>query len=50
MKKRQQFEKAKKRLSSKKAIYKGGLASTAGKYEGEKSGIASRVIKSVKLS
>jgi U3 small nucleolar RNA-associated protein 3 len=49
VKKRQRFEKAQKRMSSKKATYKGGLAETGGRYEGEKSGISSRVIKSVKL-
>ncbi|KAL6308424.1 Sas10 C-terminal domain-containing protein [Sparassis latifolia] len=47
VKKRQKYEKAKKKLASQKAIYKGGLRET-GKYEGEKSGI-SRVIKSVRL-
>ncbi|KAK7690394.1 hypothetical protein QCA50_007052 [Cerrena zonata] len=48
VKKRQRYEKAKKKVSSQKAVYKGGLAAT-GKYEGEKTGI-SKVIKSVRLS
>lgn len=48
VKKRQRYEKAKKKVSSQKAVYKGGLAAT-GKYEGEKSGI-SKVTKSVRLS
>ncbi|KAI0084824.1 Sas10 C-terminal domain-containing protein [Irpex rosettiformis] len=48
VKKRQRYEKAKKKVSSQKAVYKGGLAAT-GKYEGEKSGI-SKVIKGVRLS
>lgn len=47
VKKRQKFEKAKKKISSQKAIYKGGLAET-GRYDGEKSGI-SKVVKSVRL-
>ena len=48
VKKRQRYEKAKKKVSSQKAVYKGGLATT-GKYEGEKSGIT-KVIKGVRLS
>lgn len=48
VKKRQKYEKAKRKLSSQKAVYKGGLASSAGRYEGEKSGI-SKVVKSIKL-
>lgn len=47
VKKRQRYEKAKKKVSSQKAVYKGGLAAT-GRYDGEKSGI-SKVIKSVRL-
>ncbi|KAG6830686.1 hypothetical protein H0H92_015162 [Tricholoma furcatifolium] len=47
VKKRLKFEKAKKKLSSQKAVFKGGLAET-GRYDGEKSGI-SKVIKSVRL-
>lgn len=48
VKKRQKYEKAKKKLASQKPVYKGGLAEMGGRYEGEKSGI-SKVIKSVKL-
>lgn len=47
VKKRQRYEKAKKKVSSQKAVYKGGLAAT-GRYDGEKSGI-SKVVKSVRL-
>ncbi|KAF8073806.1 Sas10 C-terminal domain-containing protein [Lyophyllum atratum] len=47
VKKRLKFDKAKKKLSSQKAVYKGGLADT-GRYDGEKSGI-SKVVKSVRL-
>jgi len=45
VKKRERFEKAKKRLASQKAIYKGGDSS---QYGGEQTGI-SRVVKSVKF-
>lgn len=48
VKKRQKYEKAKKKIASQKAVYKGGLLQTGGRYEGEKSGI-SKVVKSVKL-
>ena len=47
VKKRQKFEKAKKKVNSQKAVYKGGIGNTAN-YEGEKSGI-SKVIKGVRL-
>ncbi|KZT64929.1 hypothetical protein DAEQUDRAFT_677736 [Daedalea quercina L-15889] len=47
VKKRQKYEKAKKKVSSQKAVYKGGISDT-GRYDGEKSGI-SRVVKSVRL-
>ncbi|TFK73580.1 hypothetical protein BDN72DRAFT_814143 [Pluteus cervinus] len=47
VKKRQKFEKAKKKVSSQKAVYKGGLAES-GHYGGESSGI-SKVVKSVRL-
>lgn len=47
VKKRQKYEKAKKKVSSQKAVYKGGIGDT-GRYDGEKSGI-SRVVKSVRL-
>ena len=46
MKKRQKFEKAKKKVASQKAVYKGGMDTT--RYEGERSGI-SKVVKSVRL-
>ncbi|TRM63969.1 Sas10 C-terminal domain-containing protein [Schizophyllum amplum] len=49
VKKRQKFEKAQRKVASQRAVYKGGLAATGGRYEGEKSGI-SKVVKSVKLS
>lgn len=48
VKKRQKYEKAKKKESSRKAIYKGGLAATGGRYDGEKSGI-SKVVKGIRL-
>ncbi|EJC98864.1 uncharacterized protein FOMMEDRAFT_170690 [Fomitiporia mediterranea MF3/22] len=51
VKKRQKFEKAKKKLASQKAIYKGGVeggGGRGGRYDGETSGI-SKVVKSVKL-
>ena len=48
VKKRQKYDQAKKKLSSQKAIYKGGVSETKGAYGGEKSGI-SKVIKSVRL-
>ncbi|CCM05929.1 uncharacterized protein FIBRA_08168 [Fibroporia radiculosa] len=47
VKKRQRFEKAKKKMASQKAVYKDGVGNK-GVYEGEKSGI-SKVIKSVRL-
>ncbi|KAL5512808.1 hypothetical protein ACEPAG_3074 [Sanghuangporus baumii] len=47
VKKRQKFEKAKKKLASQKAVYKGGIGDPA-KYGGETSGI-SKVVKSVRL-
>lgn len=48
VKKRQKFEKAKKKLASQKATYKGGLSAMGGKYSGESTGI-SKVVKSVPL-
>jgi U3 small nucleolar RNA-associated protein 3 len=48
VKKRQKFEKAKKKLSSQKPVYKGGLSESGGRYDGEKSGI-SKVVKSVQI-
>lgn len=47
VKKRQKFEKAKKKVSSQKAVYKGGIGDPAN-YEGERSGI-SKVVKAVRL-
>ncbi|KAG6895790.1 hypothetical protein C0992_012577, partial [Termitomyces sp. T32_za158] len=47
VKKRLKFEKAKKKLSSQKAVYKGGI-SESGRYDGERSGI-SKVVKSIRL-
>ncbi|KAF8208837.1 Sas10 C-terminal domain-containing protein [Mycena galopus ATCC 62051] len=47
VKKREKFRKANMKMSSQKAVYKGGLAAT-GRYEGEKSGI-SKVVKSIPL-
>lgn len=47
VKKRQKYEQAKKRVSSQRAVYKGGIGD-ASKYTGEQSGI-SKVIKSVRL-
>ncbi|KAG9227506.1 something about silencing protein 10 [Pleurotus ostreatus] len=49
VKKRQKFEKAKKKIASQKAVYKGGLDASGGRYEGERSGI-SKVVKSIRLS
>ena len=49
VKKRMRFEKAQRKVASQRAVYKGGLSATGGRYEGEKSGI-SKVVKSVKLS
>jgi U3 small nucleolar RNA-associated protein 3 len=40
------FDKAKKKLASQKAVYRGGV--DASKYEGERSGI-SKVVKGVRL-
>jgi U3 small nucleolar RNA-associated protein 3 len=47
VKKRQKFEKAKKKVASQKAVYKGGIGD-AGQYGGERFGI-SKVVKSVHL-
>lgn len=47
VKKRQKFEKAKKKVSSQKAVYKGGIGDAAN-YGGEKSGI-SKIVKAVRL-
>ncbi|KAK7056705.1 something about silencing protein 10 [Paramarasmius palmivorus] len=48
VKKRQKFEKAKKKVASQKAVYKGGISETGGRYDGERSGIT-KVVKSVRL-
>ncbi|KAG8826809.1 hypothetical protein FRC19_007377 [Serendipita sp. 401] len=49
VKKRMKFEQAKKKVRSQKAVFKGGLASTGGRYDGESSGISTKVVKSVRL-
>ncbi|KAJ8463707.1 hypothetical protein ONZ51_g10079 [Trametes cubensis] len=46
VKKRQKYEKAKKKVASQKAVYKGGVDAT--RYSGEKTGI-SQTVKSVRL-
>ncbi|KAG8910952.1 hypothetical protein FRC00_007267, partial [Tulasnella sp. 408] len=50
VKKRQQYEKAKKKLASSKPVYKGGLNALGGQYEGELTGINPKLIKSVKFN
>ena len=40
VKKRQRYEQAKKKVSSQKAVFKGGLAGSKGVYEGEHSGVS----------
>ncbi|KAI0826750.1 Sas10 C-terminal domain-containing protein [Trametes gibbosa] len=47
VKKRQKYEKAKKKVASQKAVYKGGM--DAGRYTGEKTGI-SQTSKGIRLS
>ncbi|KDQ21628.1 hypothetical protein BOTBODRAFT_208901 [Botryobasidium botryosum FD-172 SS1] len=49
VKKKLRYEKAKRTISSQKSVFKGGLESTGGRYDGEKSGINARVVKSVKF-
>lgn len=52
VKKKMQYAKAQKKLGSRQAVFKGGAevaAAREGKYEGEKSGISGKVVKSVKL-
>ncbi|CAE6529450.1 unnamed protein product [Rhizoctonia solani] len=52
VKKKMQYAKAQKKLRSKQAVFKGGAevaAAREGRYEGEKSGISGRVVKSIKL-
>ncbi|WWC88405.1 uncharacterized protein L201_003316 [Kwoniella dendrophila CBS 6074] len=48
VKKRQQYEKAQKKLSSQRSVYKGGENAYGSQYKGEKTGI-SKVIKSRKF-
>ena len=53
VKKRLNYEKAKKKVASMKSIYKAdqaGTARTATGYTGEKSGISNKVVKSRKIS
>ncbi|KAH7885360.1 Sas10 C-terminal domain-containing protein [Phlebopus sp. FC_14] len=47
VKKRQKYDQAKKKVSSQKAVYKGGIGDVS-KYSGEQSGI-SKVVKSIRL-
>ncbi|KAF8349315.1 Sas10 C-terminal domain-containing protein [Amanita rubescens] len=49
VRKREKYEKAKKKVASQKATFKGGLSGSGGYYEGEKSGI-SKVVKGVRLA
>ncbi|KAG8763696.1 hypothetical protein FRC11_013930 [Ceratobasidium sp. 423] len=52
VKKKMQYAKAQKKLRSRQADFKGGAevaAAREGRYEGEKSGISGRVVKSIKL-
>ncbi|KDN34619.1 hypothetical protein RSAG8_12281, partial [Rhizoctonia solani AG-8 WAC10335] len=52
VKKKMQYAKAQKKLQSRQAVFKGGAevaAAREGRYEGEKSGISGRVVKSIKL-
>ncbi|WVR06580.1 hypothetical protein IAU60_003612 [Kwoniella sp. DSM 27419] len=48
VKKRQAYEKAKKKVASQRSVYKGGQAAYGGDYKGEKTGIT-KVIKSRKF-
>ncbi len=43
VKKRERYEKAKRKLGSQRAVYKGGQAALGGAYQGEKSGISTTV-------
>ncbi|PWN54085.1 hypothetical protein IE53DRAFT_365799 [Violaceomyces palustris] len=49
VKKRQKYEKAKIRLGSQRAVFKGGQSTLQGGYQGEKSGISGHLIRSRKL-
>ncbi|KAH8824904.1 Sas10 C-terminal domain-containing protein [Flagelloscypha sp. PMI_526] len=48
VKKRMNYEKASRKVASQKAVYKGGLKDTGGRYDGERTGI-SKVVKGVRL-
>lgn len=49
VKRRMRYERAKKRLSSTRAVYKGGQSALQGGYAGEQSGISTHLVKSRKL-
>lgn len=49
LKRRMRYDRAKKRLSSTRAVYKGGQSALQGGYGGEASGISTHVVKSRKL-
>lgn len=49
VKRRMRFERANKRLSSTRAVYKGGQSALSGGYQGEKSGISPHLVKSRSL-
>lgn len=49
VKRRQKFDRASKRLSSTRPVYKGGQSALQGGYSGEKSGISTHLVKSRKL-
>lgn len=49
VKRRMRYDRAKKRLSSTRAVYKGGQSALQGGYAGEKSGISTHLVKSRKL-
>lgn len=49
LKRRMKFDRANKRLSSTRAVYKGGQSALQGGYQGEKSGISTNLVKSRKL-
>ncbi|WFD30921.1 something about silencing protein 10 [Malassezia sp. CBS 17886] len=49
VKRRRRFDRAQKRLSSTRAVYKGGQGALTGGYAGEKSGISTNLVKSRKL-
>lgn len=50
VKKRLRYDKAVKKVATMKAVFKGGMSTLGhGEYAGEKSGIGSKVVKSVRL-